>query len=64
MISNGNDFVFRGGGIGVSIPQLGWGDFKRSLKSKIRIDLVHFGVNDNEDREKGLTSKLAVIKLS
>jgi len=26
--------------------------------------LVHFGVNDNEDREKGLTSKLAVIKLS
>ncbi|PJB65393.1 MAG: hypothetical protein CO094_10105 [Anaerolineae bacterium CG_4_9_14_3_um_filter_57_17] len=28
------------------------------------IKLVHFGVNDNEDREKGLTSKLAVIKLS
>jgi len=37
----------------------------RTLPRKDRLSvLVHFGVNDNEDREKGLTSKLAVIKLS
>jgi len=39
----------------------------RNFAKRNRADcenLVHFGVNDNEDREKGLTSKLAVIKLS